>query len=257
MPRVDTEVLVVGAGPAGSSAAIAAAKEGLKVLLVERSPHVGDAARSVGFVPLLFANGLSLPHILMRQKIQGTRIHIEDDVTERSWPGYTIPVRNLFRILAGTAARHGADLRSGYNLARLTPTGAAHFSSPDRDLEVHAQVVIACDGPRSKAARLLDLGRLDVLHVFQCEVLLLGERDWIDLHLHRNLHGGYAWFYPRRSTASVGVAVTPDSHRNGQALLEWFREKLAKEGLIAPQCVNKSSGAIPCSGVRKTLRLGQ
>ena len=257
MPRVDTDVLVVGAGPAGSSAAIAAAKEGLEVLLVERSPHVGDAARSVGFVPLLFADGLKLPHILMRQRIRGTRIHVEDEVTERPWPGYTIPVRNLFRVLAGTAASLGADLRSGYSLASLTPTGAARFTSPEGELEVHAKVVIACDGARSKAARLLELDRLAVLHVFQCEVLLLGERNQIDLHMHRNLHGGYAWLYPRRSTASVGVAVTPESHRNGQALLEWFRGEVAQQGLVAPQCVNKSSGAIPCSGVRRTLRIGQ
>jgi flavin-dependent dehydrogenase len=257
VPRVDTDVLVVGAGPAGSSAAIAAAKEGLKVLLVERSPHVGDASRSVGFVPRLFADGLALPRILMRHVIRGTRIHIENDVTERQWPGYTIPVRNLFRVLAGMAASSGAELRSGYSLSRLTPTGAARFSSPGGDLEVRAKVVIACDGARSKSARLLELGRLEVLHVFQCEVILLGERDRIDLHMHRNLHGGYAWLYPSRSTASVGVALTPHSHRNGQALLEWFRGEMAKEGLIAPQCVNKSSGAIPCGGIRKILRLGQ
>jgi flavin-dependent dehydrogenase len=257
VPRIDTEVLVVGAGPAGSGAAIAAAREGLKVLLVERSPHVGDAARTVGFVPRLFANGLRLPRILMRQVIRGTRIHIENDVTERPWPGYTIPVRNLFRVLAGEAASHGAELMSGYALKRLTPTGAAGFSSPDGRLEVHAKVVIACDGAGSTAARLLELEQLDVLNVFQCEVLLLGERDRIDLHMHRNLHGGYAWLYPRRSTASVGVAVTPESHRNGQALLDWFRGEMASQGLIAPQCVNKSTGTIPCSGVRKTLRLGQ
>ncbi len=257
MPRVDSDVLVIGAGPAGSSAAIAAAREGLKVLLVERSPHVGDAARSVGFVPRLFADGLSLPRILMRQTIRGTRIHVENDVTERPWPGYTIPVRNLFRVLAGTAASHGADLRSGYSLEHLTPTGAARFSSPDGELEARAKVVIACDGAGSRSAELLELERPSVLNVFQCEVLLLGERDWIDLHMHRNLHGGYAWLYPRRSTASVGVAVTPESHRNGQALLEWFRTRLADEGLIAPQCVNRSSGEIPCSGVHRRLRLGQ
>lgn len=225
--------------------------------MVEKTLHVGDASRSVGFVPLFFANGLDLPPILMRQRIRGTRIHIDEEVTDRPWPGYTIPVRNLFRVIAGTAASMGAEVRSGYSLTSLTPTGAARFTSPEGDMEVHAKVIVACDGARSEAARLLSLGPNPLLDAFQCEVLLLEERPWINLYLHRNIHGGFAWMYPRRTTASVGVAVTQDSGRNAQALLEWVRESLAQRGTIAPQAINKTSGTIPCGGIRSTLRIGQ
>lgn len=257
VPSVDTDVLVIGAGPAGGAAAIEASRAGCRVLVAEKAPHVGDAARSVGFVPLLFADGLPLPPILMQQRIRGTRIHLDDQVMERQWPGYTIPVRNLFRVLSGTAANLGAKFEAGFGLEKITPTAAASFSSPGGDLDIHAKVVIACDGCRSKAADLLGLERNRALHALQCEVLLLSEREWIDLHLHPNFRGGYAWLHPRRSTASCGVALVEGAHKSGLAIIEWLRQRLIAEGLIAPHFINQTTGTIPCSGLRTTLRIGQ
>src|SRR5690606_21783317 len=48
----DTDVLVIGAGPAGLSAAVSAARDGVRVTLVERENHLGGMA-SGGMVLVL------------------------------------------------------------------------------------------------------------------------------------------------------------------------------------------------------------
>ena len=257
MTTTETDILVIGAGPAGSSAAIEARLAGARVIVVERTQHVGDEARGVGFAPKLFASGLPIPRILLCEPIAGTRIHLEGEVHERNWPGVTIPVRNLFRVLAGTASDLGADYRSGLEINAITPNAEALFTSPTDRLEVRAKVAIACDGTHSKTARLLDMGRQPHLQVYQCEALLLEESDWIELHIDRRLFGGCAWVYPRRTTASIGVAVAERAHAEAPMLLEWFREMLVEKGVIAPQSINRTSGPIPSGGLRPSVRVGQ
>jgi flavin-dependent dehydrogenase len=190
----------------------------------------------------------------MRERIDSTRVHVGQGFVDCDWPGFTVPVRNLYRILAGTASDHGADLRTGYSLASLTPTGAARLVSEGDEMEVRARVVVGCDGPSSAAARLLGLEPQQCLQVHQCEVLLLSEARRVDLIMDRRLRGGYAWIFPRRTTASLGVA-SKDTEQ-APALLEWLRETLLDRGLIGPQNINRTSGLIPCGGIRRTLRVG-
>jgi NAD(P) transhydrogenase len=47
----DYDLLVIGAGPAGEAAAVTAARLGKRVVVVERTPHVGGAAVNTGTVP--------------------------------------------------------------------------------------------------------------------------------------------------------------------------------------------------------------
>jgi flavin-dependent dehydrogenase len=254
---VNTDLLVVGSGPTGTSAAIVAAAAGIDVLVVDRIPHVADSARNVAFVSRLFAQGLPLPRLLMRQRIETALLQVGEETLERSWPGYTVPVRNLLRILAGTAMDHGAEIMTGYKLAWITPTGAAQFRGLDHDLDVRAKVVIAADGAHSKTARLMELGHQPFLQLLQCEVLLLRQMNWIELIMDPSLQQGYAWIIPRRTTASIGVALPVQTFGAAPRMLEWLRQNLVLEGVIGPQDINRTSGAMPCGGLRPTLRIGQ
>ena len=51
MPSFDYDLLVIGSGPGGESAAIAAAKLGKKVAIIERKPYVGGVSLQTGTIP--------------------------------------------------------------------------------------------------------------------------------------------------------------------------------------------------------------
>ena len=51
MEPISTEIVVVGAGPGGYTAAFYAADNGKKVTLVEQSPRLGGICLNVGCIP--------------------------------------------------------------------------------------------------------------------------------------------------------------------------------------------------------------
>lgn len=77
------DVLVIGGGPAGLSAAISARKEGARVLLIEREEHLGGILKQCihdGFGLLRFGEKLSGPEYVERFEDEFHELHIEYEV---------------------------------------------------------------------------------------------------------------------------------------------------------------------------------
>lgn len=257
MPSVKTDILVIGAGPAGGAAALTAARSGVHVTLVDRAPLGGEQGMKFGFVPLNFAPELELPGYLRLQNIRGTRIDMAGEVMERRWPGHIIKLGEMSLILVGDAGKQGADLRAGYNLDGLSPTGVARFTSIDHSLSVKAKVVVACDGALSPAAQHLGFAEKPCLHAVQCEIPLLMDQDWVEFFLHTSFTGGFAWLFPRHIVASVGVATREQQEQTRSKLLMWFRDRMVRAGRIGGEMIKQTMGAIPVGGLLPQLRVGQ
>ena len=74
------DVLVIGGGPAGLSAAISARKEGARVLLIEREERLGGILKQCihdGFGLLRFGEKLSGPEYVERFEDEFHELHIE------------------------------------------------------------------------------------------------------------------------------------------------------------------------------------
>ena len=107
------DVLVIGAGPAGSTAAKAASEQGLRVLLIEKKANVGLPVRCAGYIPRLLSKETDFDANAIVQKIDFMRTYLPDDETiERRSPGFILE-RSLFdKDLALRAINAGADLMS-------------------------------------------------------------------------------------------------------------------------------------------------
>ena len=118
---LECDVLVVGGGPAGSSAARAAAKKGAKTILIEEDPEIGkpvQCAEGIGkyLIPFL---PFKIPKHLLKWDIKGMTFWADDILIERNggiWAGYTIDRSEWDKWLAELAVNEGAQVKCNSKL---------------------------------------------------------------------------------------------------------------------------------------------
>ena len=211
MERFD--VLVVGAGPAGSAAAIHLARGGARVLLADKARFPRDkpcggglTGRALRHVPCDVSPVVE--HVVDRFVV---RAGYRGGFARRSSPPLIRMTqrRRLDSHLAEQAASAGADLRDGAPVADLAfePEGA---SARVGGSPVRASFVVGADGANGIVARAAGLGEGVV-----CGVALEGnvpwatldpapyrETAWVELGV---VPGGYGWVFPKGDHANLGV----------------------------------------------------
>jgi thioredoxin reductase (NADPH) len=124
------DVVVVGGGPAGLGAAVYAASEGLRTLLVERTATGGQAGQSSKIENYLgFPRGVSGDDLAQRARDQATRFGVEvltaAEVTEISPTG---DGRAVHFADGSQVAAHAVVLATGVSWTRLPASGAEEFA---------------------------------------------------------------------------------------------------------------------------------
>jgi electron transfer flavoprotein-quinone oxidoreductase len=167
----DTDIIVVGAGPAGSCAAIAAAKAGQRVVLIERGPFPGSKNMYGGVIYPRILDEL-IPdwyeHApIQRWVVRRSTMLLSDtgalniDYRSNAWGqapynGATAYRPDFDNWLAQQAVAAGAELICSTTVTGLLRDAQGRITGittdrPDGDLT--ASVVIACDGVNSFLAK--------------------------------------------------------------------------------------------------------
>ncbi len=241
------DIVIVGAGPAGSSAALAAAKRGVRVLLIDWNQRIGVPVRCGEFVPQMIARSADFSPCCILQQIKRMKTHLPDgSVFEMKSPGYMID-RSLFdRELAASAALAGADVSIGTRGAGFFPDGIVVEQGPVEE-HIRAKVIIGADGVHSTVARWAGCQLDKTLVTLQYEVVISSSSDHVDLFFHPDYEGGYAWFFPKGRTANAGIGVVPKKTALLSTLLSDFLERLLSSGTLSRiNIVGKTGGSIPC-----------
>ena len=241
------DVVVVGAGPAGSAAALVGARAGLRVLLVERGEYPGAknvsgaAFYSPQVLEALVGEGwrcAPIERVLTRRVISFTdpaaslAVDFRSDRLRRPpYNGVTVLRPRFDRWLAEQAVAAGATLLGstvvdGLLRDRAGRVAGVRVRRPDG--EVAARVVIACDGVNSFLAREAGLRgelRADQVSLGVKEVVALdrelieerfgvGEADGVTYEFIGSVTGGVsggAFLYTNRESLSLGVIVQVSS----------------------------------------------
>ena len=237
------DVVVVGAGPAGSAAALVAARAGLQVLLVERGEHPGakNVSGAAFYSPQVleelvpeFWRAAPVERVLTRRVISFTSADSSLAIDFRSerlnsqpYNGFTVLRPRFDRWLADQAVASGATLLAATVVDDLLRDGGGRVTGvrvrrPDGDIE--AAVVIACDGVNSFLAKRAGLRgelRPDQVSLGVKEVVALdrgvmeerfglGEMDGVTYEFVGSVSGGVsggAFLYTNLESLSLGVIV--------------------------------------------------
>lgn len=212
--RVD--VAVVGAGPAGSTAAYRLASAGAKVLLLDRQRFPRDkpcggglTMRATKVLPVdvspVVEDVIDRVNLRMGETDRTASHHYENPIawmTQRS---------RLDHFLAERAAEAGADFQDGVRVRDIEVDGdAGGVVVLDGTRRVRASVIIGADGVNGVSARALGIATNRVFGVaFEGNAPMTPERE----RLHRatvtlelaTVPGGYGWIFPKADHINLGV----------------------------------------------------
>ncbi len=252
--KLDCDLLVVGLGPAGGSAALAAASRGLRVVAVERKRELGVPVQCAEFVPLPMGRW-ARPEGVLQQRIAGMNTFLPSGATEHTaFPGLMIERAAFDRAIAEDAARAGARLLLGARLAELDVEGRiARVTRDDGIVEVTFRLVVAADGPHSRVAEAIGLPRLPSVDTRQYTVPLRAPGSDTDIWLSDAYPGGYAWLFPKGRVANLGLGADRRLAGDLKRPLEELQRRLAEQGIIGRGVLARTGGAIPVGGIRERL----
>ncbi|NLU46051.1 MAG: NAD(P)/FAD-dependent oxidoreductase [Euryarchaeota archaeon] len=234
--RIKTDVLVVGAGPAGSTVARYAAEKGAEVLMIERRPEVGVPVRcgelmpSVeeikGMFPNLGDEGdlFEMPSHLRLREVDGIRlVDPRGKSVMLDFTGYTTDRDRFDQHLAAEAQAAGAGLMRDC-MFRGIEGGVADTSCG----EIEYKVIVGADGPGSRVARALGLpGNRNPYPAVTAQAK--GDFDpQVVMFFGDIAPGAYSWIIPKVGQANVGVGFSPN-FADGTPT-QYFREFADKHG---------------------------
>jgi geranylgeranyl reductase family protein len=224
----DAEVIVVGAGPAGSSCAALLAEQGHDVLLVDQSSFPRDKPCGDGLTrsAVAFIERMGLHELIASsQPIEGLRMVIDDDSIEYREYRLTsrtphlarcIPRNMLDEALLNAAIDRGARFLEARIVDRVGPDGGLGVQAliGEQRSVLRSRFVIAADGATSRLRRMSGHARLNeelaayaVRAYYRCEIPAEPIFDtYMPLEFGGMRVAGYGWVFPiDKYTVNIGV----------------------------------------------------
>jgi digeranylgeranylglycerophospholipid reductase len=261
------DVVVVGAGPAGSVAARRAAEAGLRTLLLEKRPEIGVPVRCAEAIGADLSKPFIKPDLCwIDATITQFALHNSKGVSVKLPPGEPTLVvnRKIFdKQLALLAEQAGAEVRTGTAAIGLitdeNKVSGVRVVHSEKVEVILSRLVVAADGTESQVARWAGLKTVSppLDYYVAAEYLLAGLDGRIDpqvceYHLDHSLApGGYLWTFPKgQDTANVGLVVTVNRvPSRAFELLDRFIAKRYPDTTI----LAKIAGGIPITGALKKM----
>jgi digeranylgeranylglycerophospholipid reductase len=244
----ETDILISGLGPAGASAARAAAESGLRVIAVERNAKPGLPVQCAEFVPMMIGSEIPGIGAVSIQNIDRMLTYVSDEDADQTsdFRGYMIDRAQFDAELVRQAIEAGAECRFSTPLRTILPGGTAELAD---GTTIGAKIVVAADGPRSPIGKVVDNTNTELVETRQITVDLLAPHSGTDIFLHPDIVGGYAWMFPKGNVCNIGIGVSVEYKHRLKPLLSALHKNLATQGRVGRNIHSHTGGPIPVGGM--------
>ena len=269
MEELNFDVVVVGGGPAGSSAAHMAAKSGCTVALIEKEKEIAQTVRTSGVTWISDIKKFGIPEECYNpiKKFSfcspKNSVKISGEIAKAA----VLDVRKTYRFLANRAKTSGSELFTSTNVTEVLKDDTGKCvgviaKSDGKQIQFNSKVVIDASGFVSVIAK--ELGyvtqwkKFGAGAEFEVKTEKLEHDNWWLMVGQEYSPAGYAWIFPTsKDTARIGVGIgKPDSDVDPTVRLNELLEK--KLGPIKDlgniEKIEFHYGLIPNDGLsRKTV----
>ena len=266
--ELDYDIVIVGGGPAGSSAAFAAAKNGAKVALLEKEEYISQSVRTSGVTWIKDVKKFGIPPDCYNEIKNYSFCSPNNQVSVRdSKPrAVVLDVRKTYQWLAEQAAKEGADIFLKTNVTDVIKNNQGKISgvktSSKENYIFNSKIVIDASGFQSVVAKSLGVvtqwERFGAGAEYEAYAEHVDSDTWWLMVGQQYSPAGYAWIFPvSKNIIRIGVGVgKPESSVDPTERLKELLEKkpgpIKNLGKITP--IEFHYGLIPNDGLsRKTV----
>lgn len=258
------DIVIVGAGPAGCLAARSAARDGAKVLVLDKRREIGVPVQCGGALAgkVLGDLGIGLEEEYVLNEVDslkavspsGNSVVLNSDDSD-----FILDREDFDKHLAVLAGREGADVKTwSYVDGVLKEDGkvfGVSYRGEEGEKEVFADVVIAADGVMSRVARWagfdVSSGMGNSLSGVQFELVGADvDEDTIEFCFGEEIApGGYGWIFPI-GEGRVKVGVNVFSSKVSRDALKYLEDFVSSRSTLDEgQIVEINSAVVPVSGL--------
>jgi len=260
------DLVVVGGGPAGSSAAFAAAKSGISVALLEKEKSIAETVRTSGVTWIQNIKEFGIPDDCFNPIKNfsfcspNNEVTISDSVARAA----VLDVRKTYKWLAHEAELTGADIFVKTNIDEVLKNEKGDIvgvkgKGPTGTVTFHSKIVIDASGFTSTVCKAMGFAtqwkRFGAGAEYEVEVENVDQHTWWLMVGQQYSPAGYAWIFPLgNNIVRIGVGVgKPESDVDPTQRLKEIMEKkigpIGKLGKITP--IEFHYGLIPNDGLSR------
>ena len=263
------DIVVVGAGPAGSSAAYQAAVNGAKVALIEKENSIAETVRTSGVTWINNIKEFGIPDDCFNPIKNysfcspNNEVTISDTIAQAA----VLDVRKTYRWLAKEAEKKGVDIFVKTNVKEVIKNKNGDIagviaSGADGEMSFFGKIIIDASGFGSVVSKSMGFvtqwERFGAGAEYEVKAENVDPETWWLMVGQKYSPAGYAWIFPiSKDIVRIGVGVgKPDSSVDPterlKKLIETKEGPIAKLGKITQ--IEFHYGLIPNDGLsRKTV----
>ncbi len=265
--RAQYDVIVVGAGPAGTTAARYAASGGASVLILEKDRDVGypvrcgEAVSHEGVVQFIEPDPKWIAATVTKFRLVAP--NGKSVIPRLDGAGYVLERRLFDYELAKLAASAGAEIITKayvHDLLRDESGAACGVRAliKDVNVDIRAGIVIAADGVESRVGKWAGIDTTTHIRDMEscAQMTIAGidvEQDVLDFYFGDAVSpGGYLWVFPKgKNTANVGLGLSVEEAKKKSAIR--YLEEFVRVKFPHAAVLTHIAGGVPCARTCSTL----
>ena len=247
----DFDVVIVGAGPVGSTIAYFLAQNDLNIAIVDKKKHIGYPLQCAGILSKQIFDKNELPREVIINEVKGAFLHTQKNilnVKKEDTVAYIIDRIAYDEFLLTRAIQNGVTLITQKVINVDDEKGLIYFSN---NQQIKSRIIIGCDGYNSRLSKCIGntqenfpasqmLVEIDDSNMssFRCSAEPI--EDYVDTYLFNDISPGFLWIIPLKNNQYRIGMFSNHEHKKQDEFLNNFLNEHFKYNLI-----EKYKGFIP------------